>query len=92
MAMRCVIGRRSDFEAVARLALGVAGARAIYGAQFNLQSTLKALSYFDDGNLRRLSQPVKDCLVKAAIAVDLDRLPEIVVAGRSVSPGSGLVR
>ena len=53
---------------------------------------LKALSCFDDGNLRRLSQPIEDRLVKAAIAVDLDRLPEIAVAGRGVDRGAGLGR
>lgn len=74
------------------LPTALAAARAIHGAQFNPQSTLKALSYFDDGNLGRLSQPVKDRLVKAAIAVDLDLLPEITVAGRGANPGSGLVR
>ena len=68
------------------LPMALAAARAIYGAQFNPQSTLKALSYFDDGNLRRLPQPVKDRLVKAVRAVDLDQLPVIVVAGRGSNP------
>ncbi len=36
------------------LPTALAAARAIYGAQFNPRSTLKALSYFEDGNLRRL--------------------------------------
>jgi hypothetical protein len=47
---------------------------------------MMALSYFDDGNLRRLPQPVKDRLVKAVRAVDLDQLPVIVVAGRGSNP------
>lgn len=59
------------------LATALAAARAIYGAQFNPQATLKALSYFDDGNLRGLPKPVKDRLAKAARDVDLDRLPAI---------------
>lgn len=58
------------------LPTALAAGRAIYGAQFNPQSTLKALSYFEDGNLCRLPQTVKDRLAKAASAVDLDRLPE----------------
>jgi hypothetical protein len=71
------------------LAMALA-ARAIYGMQFNPQSTLKALCYFDEGNLRRLPQSVKDRLVKAA--VDLARLPMITVSGRSTDNGPGLTR
>lgn len=48
---------------------------AIYGAQFNAQITLKALSYFDDGDLPGLPPAVKDRLTAAVVAVDLDRLP-----------------
>ncbi|HTT84463.1 MAG TPA: nucleotidyl transferase AbiEii/AbiGii toxin family protein [Rhizomicrobium sp.] len=59
------------------LATALAGATAIYGAQFNAQLTLKALSYFGDGNLRQLSRAVRDRLVQAVKAVDLDRLPLI---------------
>jgi hypothetical protein len=55
----------------------LAAARAIYGAAFNPQNTLKALSYFEDGNLRRLPQPVRNRLARAASEVDLDRLPVI---------------
>jgi hypothetical protein len=62
------------------LPTALAAARAIYGASFNPQSTLKALCYFEDGNLRRLPQPIKDRLVKAVCAVDLDDLPVIAVA------------
>ena len=65
------------------LATALGAARAIYGMQFNAQSTLKALCYFEEGNLRRLPQPVKDRLVKAACEVDLARLPLIIVPGRS---------
>ena len=36
------------------LPTALASARAIYGSQFNPQITLKALSYFDDGDLPRL--------------------------------------
>jgi hypothetical protein len=56
-----------------RMALAAAG--AIYGDQFNPQITLKALSYFGDGNLLVLPQAVKDELAAAARNVDLDRLP-----------------
>ena len=65
------------------LATALSAARAIYGTQFNPQSTLKALCYFDEGNLRHLPQPVRDRLVKAACEVDLARLPMITVPERS---------
>jgi hypothetical protein len=74
------------------LATALSAARAIYGMQFNPQSTLKALCYFDEGNLRRLPQSVKDRLVKAACEVDLARLPTITVSGRSTDNDPGLTR
>jgi hypothetical protein len=59
------------------LPAALASARAIYGSQFNPQITLKALSYFDDGDLPRLPQGLKDRLTRAIGAVDLDRLPVV---------------
>jgi hypothetical protein len=59
------------------LPLALASARAIYGPTFNPQITLKALSFFGDGDLSRLSRAVQDRLAKAAREVDLDRLPKI---------------
>jgi len=58
----------------------LAAGRAIYGASFNPQITLKAISYFEDGDLPRLPQPVKDRLAKAAREVDLEHLPMITVS------------
>jgi len=63
------------------LPMALASARAIYSAQFNPQITLKALSYFDDGNVRRLPQDMKDRLARAARAVDLDQIPTLMVSG-----------
>ena len=74
------------------LPTALSAALAIYGMQFNPQSTLKALCYFDEGNLRRLPQPVKDRLVKAACEVDLARLPKITVPGRSTDHDPGASR
>lgn len=64
------------------LPTALAAARAIYGTPFNPQNTLKALSYFEDGNLRRLPRRVRDRLARAAREVDLDRLPVIAVVDR----------
>jgi hypothetical protein len=72
------------------LPTALGAARAIYGMEFNPQSTLKALCYFEEGNLRRLPQPVKDRLLKAAREVDLDRLPIIAVSARSAGHGPEL--
>ena len=58
------------------LPTALASACAIYGPSFNPQITLKALSYFGDGNLSRLPQEVQKRLVLAARNVDLDKLPE----------------
>jgi hypothetical protein len=71
------------------LPTALAAGLAIYGTQFNPQSTLKALSYFEDGNLRRLTRPVKDRLANAARNVDLDRLPAIAGPDRGVNPDRG---
>lgn len=57
------------------LATALACASAIYGNQFNPQNALKALVYFDDGDLPSLSAVVKRQLRRAVQAVDLDRLP-----------------
>jgi hypothetical protein len=62
------------------LPTALASGRALYGAPFNPQITLKALSYFGDGNVPTLPEETKRRLIRAASAVDLDRLPVIAVA------------
>lgn len=79
-----------DIDAILRdglidLPTALAAAQALYGAPFNPQITLKALSHFADGNLPRLAKATKDRLAKAAREVDLDRLPTI---GRPAPRGS----
>jgi hypothetical protein len=74
-----------DIDAILRdgridLPTALASAQALYGPQFNPQIALKALSFFDEGNLRRLAKATKDRLAKAAREVDLDRLPTIASA------------
>jgi hypothetical protein len=59
------------------LPTALASARAIYGQKFNPQITLKALSFFGDGNLSRLPYDVQNRLARAAREVDLDRLPDL---------------
>jgi hypothetical protein len=72
-----------DIDAILRdgrvdLSTALAAARALYGATFNPQITLKALSHFADGDLPRLAKATKDHLARAARDVDLDRLPTII--------------
>jgi hypothetical protein len=64
------------------LPTALASARVIYGPKFNPQITLKALSFFGDGNLSLLPRAVQDRLAFAAREVDLDRLPDIALAPR----------
>ncbi len=71
-----------DIDAILRdgrldLPTALAAAQALYGAAFNPQITLKALSHFADGNLSRLAKATRDRLAQAAREVDLDRLPTI---------------
>lgn len=59
------------------LPTALAAGKAIYGSSFIPQSTLKALCYFNDGNVPSLPSHVRERLVKAATAIDLTKLPEI---------------
>ena len=59
------------------LPLALAAAAMLYGSSFNPEITLKALSYFGDGNLRDLPEEMKLRLAAAVQEVDLDHLPTI---------------
>lgn len=59
------------------LPFALAAAERLYGSTFNPEITLKALSYFDDGNLRELPTDMKFRLANAVNKVDLDRLPSV---------------
>jgi len=80
--VRAVAKDYLDVDALMRLggidlATALAAARALYGPTFNPEVTLKALSYFGDGNLRDLPDDLKLRLVEAAREVDLDDLPAL---------------
>jgi len=72
--------RRIDLPAA------LACASEIYGPSFNPQLTLKALSFFGDGNLHRVPREVQDRLARAAREVDLDRLPRLADLVRAFEP------
>jgi hypothetical protein len=66
------------------LTIALAAARAIYGASFNPQITLKALSYFDD--VGDIPDPTKRRLQSAVRNVDIKAIPELTAIGRIGSP------
>jgi len=69
--------------------MALTAALSLYGVSFNPQITLKALSYFEDGDLRSLPEDTKARLAEAARQVDLDRLPALddMIGGRSEEYG-----
>jgi len=65
------------------LSRGLASARALYGPNFQPGESLKALVYFNDGDLNTLTAVEKKTLVDAAKAVR--DLPEIPLRSKSLS-------
>ncbi|MBU1210961.1 MAG: nucleotidyl transferase AbiEii/AbiGii toxin family protein [Alphaproteobacteria bacterium] len=71
-----------DIDAILRLsdiqlAEALATARLVYGDQFAPLPSLKALTYFGDGNLPELPDDVRQRLVEAVRTVDPTRLPSL---------------
>jgi hypothetical protein len=68
-----------DIDAIMSAGVGLptalAAGRAIYAEGFNPQVTLKALSYFKDGDVAGIPEETKERLVKAVADVDLGKLP-----------------
>lgn len=71
------------------LPLALSAAQLLYGSAFNPQITLKALSFFDDGNLSQLPADMKIRLATAAREVDLDHLPGIEKFTRQIELDRG---
>jgi Nucleotidyl transferase AbiEii toxin, Type IV TA system len=70
------------------LSTALAAAQKLYGPTFNPEITLKALSYFEDGNLSALPEEIKSRLAVAAREVDLEHLPDITgMTGRKQQDG-----
>lgn len=63
-----------------RRAFGAAA--AVFGDRFDPSATLKALTFFRDGDLHRVPGSVRERLARAADGVDPDRIPRL-----SVRPG-----
>jgi hypothetical protein len=69
------------FDTGLSLAEGLGAAAAIYGKNFNGALSLKALTFFEDGDLPSLTPAIQKRLLAAATSVDLKNLP--LVAARS---------
>jgi hypothetical protein len=67
-----------------RDALGAAV--AVYGSAFNPLLSLKALSYFADGDLSTLSDTVRSRLTQTIRKVDPDQLPELHPRSGGIAP------
>ena len=65
-------------ESGVSLPKALAAAKAIYGDQFEPRTTLRALTYFAEGNLPKLPESVQDALRSAAKGVKLDELPVLI--------------
>jgi Nucleotidyl transferase AbiEii toxin, Type IV TA system len=65
------------------LANALGAGRALYGAVFEPQITLKALTYFGDGDLPSLPADLRKRLIGAVRAVDLEKLPKFDLLARS---------
>ena len=84
-----------DVDAMIRLGeislpTALAAAQALYGPNFNPELSLKALSFFDDGNLRELPDDLKERLVVVSRNADLDDLPDIEGNPRPIDYDNGL--
>lgn len=68
------------------LSQGLAAAHALYGGAFQPSEALKALVYFDGGDLQILTAAEKRCLVNAASAVR--ELPDVDILSWQLSASS----
>lgn len=84
--LNTILGRASlkdyvDLDAILRsgidLSRALSAARAVFGAQFNPVASLKALSYFAEGDVVSLGSDVRRRLEEAVRIVQLDRLPHV---------------
>jgi len=69
------------------LSRALAAAKAIYGEQFEPGTTLRALSYFADGDLPKLPKSIQNALQSAARSVELDELPRLTGKRDLAAPG-----
>lgn len=61
-------------------------AQAVYGESFNPLLSLKALTYFEDGDLRALPESVRSRLTQGVQRVDPDGIPHVDVSPGGLTP------
>jgi hypothetical protein len=70
-----------DIDALITAGIGLSralsAASIIQGPSFNPEISLKALSYYEEGNLNELESAIRRRLQHAVVSVNLDRLPEL---------------
>lgn len=74
------------------LPMALSAGQAIHGRQFNPQVSLKALSYFGDGDLATLPQATRDIITCAVRRVDPRRLPSVAPAAAATLPRDRTVK
>lgn len=77
-------------EAGIDLPQALGAARAVFGPEYNPMISLKALTYFDEGEVKKLGKGERERLTAAARAVDLERLP-VLAAKDGLVPSGGEV-
>ncbi len=70
-------------QAGVSLSKGLAAARALFGTHFQPSESLKALAYFEDGDLRTLTMDERNTLVTAVSAVR--ELPRVAILSRHLT-------
>lgn len=65
------------------LAKGLASARQLYGSAFQPSEALKALVYFEGGDLHKLCDPERQALIDAVAVVR--ELPDVTIASTSLA-------
>lgn len=69
----------------ASLEKGLAGAFALYGKQFPPSESVKAMTYFQGGDLDRLPQSDRDTLLEAARTLRLRELPHVKILSKDLT-------
>ena len=77
-------------EAGINLPQALGAARAVFGPEYNPMISLKALTFFDEGDVKELGRRTRERLTAAAQAVDPERLP-VLAAMDGLVPSGGEV-
>jgi hypothetical protein len=59
------------------LSRALGAARAVYGPEYNPLLSLKALTFFDEGDVSSISAPIRHQLEVASRSVDVGKIPEL---------------